>query len=191
MRKIIFDIETKNAFSDLPKRDVLGLDLSLVGVYDSATDKYEAYLEEDLTKMWPIFEQADLLIGFNSNYFDIPILNKYYPGDLTNLKSLDLLEEIHKVLGKRTSLNSLAEGTLNSQKSGDGLMAIEWWKNGEIEKLKKYCIDDVRVTKEIYDFARENNYLLYKKSGELRKVPVDTSKWEEGESAAINFTLPI
>ncbi|HCC23108.1 TPA: hypothetical protein DF272_02925 [Candidatus Falkowbacteria bacterium] len=190
MRKIIFDIETQNTFAELAKRDVLGLNLSLVGVYDSATDSYTAYLESELTKLWPILEHADVLIGFNSNSFDIPILNKYYQGDLTKIRSLDILEEIHKVLGRRTSLNSLAEGTLQAQKSGDGLMAVEWWKKGEIEKLKKYCLDDVRVTKDIYEFALNHGYLLYKKMGEVRKVPLDTRSWEGGASHRLNLTLP-
>ena len=50
--------------------------------------------------MWPLFERADVLIGFNSDMFDIPILNRYYAGDLTKIRSLDLLVEVQKALGK-------------------------------------------------------------------------------------------
>ena len=89
MRKIVFDIETKNFLSEVEK-----IDLALVAIHDSLTDSYSSYLEEDLAKLWPILERADMLIGFNSDHFDIPILNKYYPGDLTKIKSLDILKEI-------------------------------------------------------------------------------------------------
>ncbi|HRH25707.1 MAG TPA: ribonuclease H-like domain-containing protein, partial [Parcubacteria group bacterium] len=130
MRKIVFDIETRNVFSDVGKNDPTLLDISLVGVWDSETDAYTSYLQEDLSLLWPILERADMLIGFNSDHFDIPLLNKYYPGDLTKLKSLDILKEIYKTYGRRMKLDQIAEGTLGKRKSGNGLEAIEWWKKG-------------------------------------------------------------
>src|SRR3989344_8155252 len=101
MRKIVFDIETKNFFDTVPGNDSAKLDIALVAIYDSLTDTYSSYLEEELTKLWPIIEQADMLIGYNSDPFDIPLLNKYYPGDLSKIKSLDLLVEVKKALGGR------------------------------------------------------------------------------------------
>src|SRR3989344_1706676 len=138
MRKVVFDIETKNIFQDVGKNDPSLLDLSLIGIHDSKTDEYSSYLEEDLPKLWPIIEQADLLIGYNCDHFDIPLLNKYYQGDLKKIKSLDLLKEIKNVLGRRLKLDSVAEATLGVGKSGNGLDAITWWKNGEIDKIRKY-----------------------------------------------------
>ena len=156
MRKIVFDIETKNIFQDVGRADPALLDISVVCIYDSLDETYHSYLEEELSELWPILESADMLIGYNSDHFDIPLLNKYYPGDLTHIKSLDILKEIKKSLGRRLRLDSVAEATLGIGKSGSGLDAVKWWKNGEIEKIKKYCLDDVRITKEVYDYAREN-----------------------------------
>ena len=96
MRKIVFDIETRNSPSDFGKWDSTLLDIAIVAIYDSETDTYSSFLVEELPKLWAILERADMLIGFNSEHFDIPLLNKYYPGDLTKLKSLDLLKEIKK-----------------------------------------------------------------------------------------------
>src|SRR5680860_527023 len=121
MRYIIFDIETKNAFSDVAGRDPILLDLSLVSIHDSETDTISSYFEEDLGKRWPILERADALVGFNSDHFDIPILDKYYPGDLTQIKSIDLLAEIKNSLGRRIGLDAIAEATLGLRKSGHGL----------------------------------------------------------------------
>ena len=131
-----------------------------------------------------------MLIGFNSDHFDLPLLNKYYPGDLGNLKSLDLLNEIRNSCGRRMKLDQLAEGTLGKSKSGHGLDAITWWKNGEIEKVRDYCIDDVRITKELYDYARANNKLIFKEGGGLNEVKLDTSKWEDLQDKKLTFTLP-
>ena len=191
MRKIVFDIETKNMFQDVGKNDPALLDLSVIAIHDSETDRFTSYLEEDLPKLWPIIEQADLLIGFNSDHFDIPLLNKYYPGDLTSIKSIDLLKEIKNATGKRYKLDNIAEATLGERKSGHGLQAIAWWKNGEIEKIKEYCIQDVRVTKGVYDFARKHGVLKYRDFGELKEVSVDTRLWEiEEDGASMTHTLP-
>jgi DEAD/DEAH box helicase domain-containing protein len=190
MRKIVFDIETKNLFSDVGKNDPTLLDISVVCIHDSKTDQYTSYLQEDLPKLWPIIERADILIGFNSDHFDIPLLNKYYPGDLTKIKSLDILKEIHTTFGRRMKLDQLAEGTLGKKKLGHGLEAVTWWKNGEIEKIIKYCVEDVRITKEIYDFARANNKLIFKEGGKLNEIKLNTENWEEVNEHKMTFTLP-
>ncbi|OGD66276.1 hypothetical protein A2Z61_01175 [Candidatus Campbellbacteria bacterium RIFCSPLOWO2_02_35_12] len=190
MKKIIFDIETRNIFEDVGKADPTLLDLSVVCAYDSETGDYLAYTQEELPNLWPILEKADMLIGYNSDHFDIPILNKYYPGDLTRIKSLDILKEIKKSLGRRIRLNLVAEGTLGRKKTGNGLEAVVWWKNGEIDKIKKYCIEDVKITKELYEYALKNGVLKYKDLSEIREIKLDTSKWEEKENTSINHTLP-
>ena len=190
MRKIFFDIETKNTFFDVGKNDPALLDISLVGIYDSQEDKFDAFLEDDLARLWPIIEKADSLIGFNSEHFDIPLLNKYYPGNLTKIKSVDLLKEIYKSLGRRIKLDTLAQATLGKGKIGHGLQAIEWWKNGEIDKLREYCIEDVRITKELYDYALKNNHLKYHDGIKICEIKIDPSDWEKKEDFGITHILP-
>ncbi|KND49731.1 MAG: DEAD/DEAH box helicase domain protein [Parcubacteria bacterium C7867-008] len=191
MRAITFDIETANAFPSLGRNDLARMEISIVGIHDSETDEYSSYSKEEFPKLWPILERADMLIGFNSDTFDIPILNRYYPGDLTKIKSLDLLVEVQKALGRRLRLQSLAEATLNKGKGGNGLQAVEWWAQGEYEKVRKYCIEDVRITRELYDYALTNGSLKYKDLKEKREVKIDTRLWEEvPEAPAITHTLP-
>ena len=190
MRKIVFDIETRNTFQEAGTNDPAGLSISLVGVYDYETDSYTSYLQEELPKLWPLLEKADMLIGYNSDHFDIPLLNKYYPGDLTKIKSLDLLKEIKTGFGRRVKLDSVASGTFNQGKSGHGLEAITWWRNGEIDKIRKYCLEDVRLTKELYEFACKNGYLKCKEGAETFDIKLDTSKWDEKIENAMTFSLP-
>lgn len=189
LRKITFDIETTSAS---PGRvDPSDMELALVGIHDSATDTYDSFTQEELPRLWNILERADILIGYNSDHFDIPILNKYYAGDLTNIKSVDLLAEIRASLGRRLKLDSVAEATLGKKKSGSGLDAVNWWKQGEIEKVRKYCLHDVKITKEVYDFARTNGFVQYMDFKKKKKVPLETAHWETVEGAAtLNHTLP-
>lgn len=189
LRKITFDIETSNEFigGDF---DPLKLDLALVGIHDSKTDEYSSYTQEELPNLWPIIERADILIGYNSDHFDIPLLGKYYSGDLTKIKSVDLLKEIRAVLGRRLKLDSIAEATLGRKKIGDGLQSIRWWKEGKIDQVREYCIEDVRLTKEIYDYARANKRLKYMDYEGVREIKIDSSHWEKGANHALTHTLP-
>lgn len=191
MRAVTFDIETANAFPTLSRGDYSRMEISVVGIHDSDTGELTSYTKEEFSQLWPIIERADMLIGFNSDSFDIPILNRYYPGDLTKIRSLDLLTEVYNVLGRRIRLQSLAEGTLGIGKSGNGLEAVEWWQQGEYEKVRKYCMDDVKITRQIYDYAVKHGKLKYKDVGGAREFKIDTSSWTKGDGpAAITHTLP-
>src|ERR1035437_6191920 len=190
MRKIVFDIETSNIFQDVASNDPVALDMSVCCIYDYETDKYSSYTKETLSDMWPIFEKADMIIGYNSDHFDIPILNKYFSGDLTKIKSLDLLKEVKNSLGRRIKLDTIAEGTLGRNKTGHGLEAIVWWKNGEHQKVIDYCIEDVRITKDVYEYALKNKSLKYMDGKEVKEISIHTSGWENKKDSSMTFTLP-
>ncbi|MGH7273083.1 MAG: hypothetical protein ACREIQ_01315, partial [Nitrospiria bacterium] len=80
---------------------------------------------------------------------------------LAHLPTLDILEEAVKVLGHRLRLESLAQATLGRGKAGTGLDAIRYFRQGELEKLKAYCLEDVRVTRDLYEFGKLHKKLLY------------------------------
>lgn len=190
MREITFDIETANTLPSLARNDVTQLDLAVVAIHDSATGEFSSYTQEELPKLWPIIEQADVLIGFNSDTFDIPLLNKYYPGELTRIRSIDLLVEVQKSLGRRIRLQSLAEATLGVGKSGDGLQSVRWWQEGLHDKVREYCIMDVRITRQIYDYALEHGALKYKDLKDIRDLKMDTRDWRKAqEQSAFTHTL--
>lgn len=190
MRKITFDIETTNFFTDTGSNDPASLTIACVCVHDSLTNDLTSYFENDLPKLWPILEKADMLIGYNSDHFDIPLLNKYYPGNLKAIKSLDLLKEIQKVLGRRIKLDSIASATIGDHKIAHGAMANVWWRQGEKQKVVEYCLDDVRITKAIYDHAREHGKVKYPDGKHIRDIPLDTSDWEKKTENVLTHTLP-
>ncbi len=190
MNYVVFDIETRNTFDEVESNDPVALDISVVCAYDSKTEEYTSYLVEDLPKLWPLLEKADMLVTFNGDHFDIPLLNKYYHGDLSTIKSLDLLKEIRNSLGRRIKLDDIAEATLGKNKIAHGLEAIKWWRSGEIDKIIKYCLEDVKITKEVFDYALENKILKYKDQGELKDIPLDTKNWLKKSKNAVTFSLP-
>jgi len=190
MRYIVFDLETQNTFADAGSNDPKDLDISVGCAYDSLTDEYTTVTIDEIQKLWPILEQADVLVGYNSNHFDIPLLNKYYPGDLTKIKSIDLLEDIRISLGRRLRLDSVAQATIGAKKSANGLQAIKWWREGDIKSIMKYCKQDVKVTKEIFEFALEHKKVLFKDGLKKREIPLDTSHWVPHDDHTMSLSLP-
>lgn len=189
MRYIIFDLETQNIFSDVGSNDPTALDISVGSFYDSESDTYTTVTHEELARVWTLLEHADALVGYNSNHFDIPLLNKYYPGDLTKIKSIDILEEIRKSLGRRLRLDSVAEATVGAKKSAHGLQAVRWWREGKIDEIKKYCEQDVRVTKKVFDYALKHGHVKFKDGSRKREIPLDTSTWEVKSDTVLTHSL--
>lgn len=188
-KEVVLDIETKNTFQDVGGYFTDKLEVSVVVAYYYEDDTYEAYLEEDLPKLFKKLETAERIIGYNSKGFDIPILNNYYPGDLLQIPQLDMLEKIHQSLGFRLKLDSVAASTIGASKSAHGLLAVQWWKEGKIDEIIEYCKQDVKVTKEVYEYGRENGFILFDdRTGERQKVDIDFSR-RPLDNGTINLTL--
>lgn len=173
--EVVLDIETQNTFDEVGSRDCRKLSVSLLVAYFYKTGEYKTYFEKDLPALWRELQFAERIIGYNLKGFDYQVLNRYAPFDLLTLPTLDMMDEVHKVLGFRVKLDDLAHASLGAGKSGNGLDAVRFWKNQELAKLEEYCRQDVRVTKEIYEFGAKNNFLCMEDrfSGAKRQIAVD------------------
>lgn len=176
MDRIVLDIETKNSFEDVGGRDgVKKLDLSVAGVYSYDENKYIAFDEHEMEKLGEILKRAQLLITFAGERFDLPVLEKYFNFNIHSIDHFDILEVVEKNLGRRISLAILAEANVDAEKSGHGLEAIGMYKRGEIQKLKDYCLQDVKVTKEIYELIKKQGYLWIpeRNSSRMTKLAIE------------------
>ena len=196
MSLVFLDLETKKSFSELPDRDPGKLGVSLVGIYKrpalnpDSSGGFKAFKEEEFADLWPVLEKAEKIIGFNILSFDWPALNPYYPGDLLKLPTLDLLEVVKTSLGKRIRLDNLAQATLGQGKIASGWDAIQFYQEGNWEELKKYCLKDVEVTRDLYDFGQKKGFWRYKHPpDEIREFPL---QWpEEEKKEGVSLTLGI
>lgn len=200
--EVIYDIETQKLFEEIATNDPADLGISVVSVYRREIDKTGKEISGEMKSfwtdevkdlfgdkelyfesMWPWFEEADRIIGYNSFGFDNPAMNGIYmAGDFTKLKHFDVLDEIKKVLGFRIKLDAVAKETIGAGKSADGLDAVKWWKKRDLESLgnlKKYCEMDVEVTTKVYDFAQSKGKLMFK------------DKWNEYREIVVDFSYPV
>ncbi len=160
-RYMVLDLETQKGFHEVDRKKLHLLKVSVACVYDSKTGSYSAFEEKEMLKLEELLKQADLLIGFNIRDFDLEVLTPYLMTPPKNFPLLDLMVEIEKVRGHRVSLQSVAQATLQTSKSGSGWDALQLYKDGKIEELKKYCLDDVKITKEIYEYGAEHGKIFF------------------------------
>ncbi len=172
--RLVLDLETQKEFSEVSGRRTDLLGVSVCGVYSYEQNRYDAYLEADLPKLAPRLKEASLLIGFNIRRFDLEVLQPYMPFSLGTVPLLDIMEDVVKNLGHRLSLDSIAQATLGVGKSGSGLDALKWYKEGRLDLVTKYCLDDVKLTKDVYEYGKQHGRLLATSrfGGEQLQIPV-------------------
>lgn len=185
---IVLDIETQYAFQEV-NYDYKKLKVSVVGIYDYTSDKYLTYEEKELPKLFHRLEHASYLIGFNIKKFDLPVLSPYYLGKIEQFETLDILEEVEKKLGHRLALDDLLRATLGVKKTGHGFLALDYFRNKEWDKLKSYCLDDVRLTKDLFEYGRKNGKLYFLSHTGKREIPVNFLK-SKPKNTPVSLSLP-
>jgi DEAD/DEAH box helicase domain-containing protein len=172
---VVFDLETQRSFDEVGGRSQfhkLGVSVGVAYRYDR--DEFLVVTEDEIDRLIELLLDADLIVGYNVKGFDYEVLRGYSDEDLQKLPTLDLMRDLEERLGFRPKLDSVVVATLGGGKSADGLQALEWWRNGEIEKIIEYCREDVRVTRDLYDFGKRNKCVLVARfGGTPRKVEVD------------------
>jgi DEAD/DEAH box helicase domain-containing protein len=170
-RIVFLDLETQKSAQEVGGwRNIHLMRVSVVVLFDSLEKRFLAFRENEINALLAHLEKADLVVGFNIKRFDYTVLAAYTGKNLQALPTFDMLEDIHHRLGFRISLDHLALETLNRQKSGNGLQALEWFKQGEVEKLIDYCRMDVELTRDLFMYGLDKGHLIYRTKQEDRRV---------------------
>lgn len=192
-REVFFDLETKSFFEKGKSRDPSKLGVSIISVYKRVIDqdlkekegKLLSFWENELEKLWPLFTEADRIIGYNTLNFDILVLEPYAPFPLAKLPHFDIFQKIKEASGKKIPLNEVAKQTLGREKIDLAEKAIDYWLKKDKEsllKLKRYCEQDVLLTKDIYDYGLKEKVLKFKdKWNNLQIINIDFSYSEENK----------
>jgi DEAD/DEAH box helicase domain-containing protein len=175
MNIVFFDLESQKLFQEVPGRDPSKLLLACGVTWSTERNDFAVYWENDAQALISELKSADRVIGFNIISFDYQVLKPYAPNEnFRTFRSTDMLQDIFRVLGFRISLDSIANATLGTAKSADGIKSVEWFRNGELDKVAEYCKSDVDITRHVYEFGRDNGFVHYfSKLGSKLKVSVD------------------
>jgi DEAD/DEAH box helicase domain-containing protein len=175
-RKLGFlDLETCCSAADVGGWDQCHrMGVSLAVLHETHTGVATTYREHDLERLGQRLKKLDLVVGFNIKRFDYQVLQPYTAIRLSELPTMDILEEVYNILGHRLSLGHLAEKTLGESKTGDGLLALELYAAGKWQELESYCRQDVALTHRLFEFGVRHGYLIYQhRQGALVRLPVD------------------
>jgi DEAD/DEAH box helicase domain-containing protein len=170
---LVFDLETKKTFEEVGSRNASELGASVCCIYTYGDDSYRDFLENELGQMENHFLNARLVVGFNVRRFDLPVLQPYFSVSVETLPVFDILEDLTERLGHRVSLDSVAQATLSVGKTAHGLDAIRFFREGRWDELRSYCRNDVKITKEVFDFGLKNGEVFYLSRDANKRIRVE------------------
>lgn len=175
MNIVYFDLESQKLFQEVGGRDASKLLLACGVTWSTQRNEFAVYWEKDATALVAELKAADRVIGFNILHFDYEVLKPYAPREnFRSFRTTDMLQDIQRALNFRLSLDSIAKATLGTAKTADGIQSVQWFRNGELEKVAEYCKSDVDVTRRVYEFGRDNGFVsYYSRLGSKLKVPVN------------------
>lgn len=161
MKTIIFDLETKRNPDSVSggwsnKRE-LGISSGVAWV--SWLRRYVMYREDRIPLLVDLINEADLVVGFNSINFDVPLLEAQ--GYELHIKQhCDLMALCERPHRKFVGLDELAWFTLGRGKIANGKHAPELAELGRWDELFEYNTDDVVLTRMLFEFVAEWGYLI-------------------------------
>jgi DEAD/DEAH box helicase domain-containing protein len=164
MKNIVyFDLETQKSADEVGGWNrVRDMGMSVGVTYSTARGEYSIYRENQVEDLIRELWRADLVVGFNNLRFDYEVLHGYTMLDLTQIPTLDMLIDVQKVVNHRLSLDAIAGTTLGVEKTSEGMQAIQWWRQGKLMEIAEYCCYDVKITRLVHEFGRDNKKLFYK-----------------------------
>ena len=176
---VFLDVETQNGPDDVPggwsNAAAFKCSCAVTASEVTGDPTYRTWWENQTSDLIDHLGQHGRIVGFNIKRFDYAVLSAY--GDVNELlaKTTDILNMIYERLGFRISLQSLAETNLGLSKLGTGEDPVRWWRAGDLDRLERYCQEDVKITRLLYRKILAEGYLLYddKRLGEICRVSLE------------------
>lgn len=146
--------------------DLENMGISVIGAYDTNELEYHIYLEDNFDEFVKRAKRCGVVAGFNNYKFDDQLLRAN--GIELGVESADLLVQIWEAHGLAPvfqypthigySLDNCAEANRISMKTGNGALAPVLWQRGRYGQVIDYCLQDVRITKELIDLVSDNTF---------------------------------
>lgn len=175
MKNIVyFDLETQKSAEEVGGWDKISRMGMSVGVtYSTNRGDYRIYNEKQVDELISELRRADLVVGFNHLRFDYEVLHGYTVFDLRQLPTLDMLIDLQGKLQHRLSLDAIASATFGVKKTGEGMEAIQWFREGKLMEIAEYCCYDVKLTRLVHQYGTQYQQLHYlDRFGKKLTVPV-------------------
>lgn len=168
MKTLVYDLEIINCVPGKDKpiegikycqgwHDHAGMGISVIGAFDYVQQRYRVFQEDNFGDFEKLVEASELLVGFNHIGFDNKVVKACLEACnvCEDIKVYDLMIEMMRAADtdsrKGFSLDATAQANLKTGKSGDGGLAPVNWQEGRRGSVIDYCLEDVRLTKALFD----------------------------------------
>ncbi len=173
---LIYDIEILKAVPPKDAREIISgveycggwddkenMGISCIGAYDYLEDRYRVFTKGNFQEFMELVSMRSLIVGFNSIPFDNAVVKAAIDFVIPESKSYDLLREIWIASGLHPEfqypshvgygLEACCSANWGTKKTGNGAFAPVYWQSGHYGKVIDYCLNDVRLTKQLFDAA--------------------------------------
>lgn len=188
MRAVIYDIEIAKAIPGRNGEQQTGIEycagwkdhanmgIACIGAWDYVEDRARVFTMGNISEFLDLCDDRDLLVGFNSIPFDNAViaatLNR--PA-FDESRCYDLLREIWAAAGLPAEfdfkthggygLDAVCEANFGTKKTGNGALAPVDWQRGEYGRVIDYCLNDIKLTKQLFDRAMGDGNIKCPKTG--------------------------
>ena len=179
MDYVVYDIEIVKGIRSRKEKGIEGIEyckgwhdhanmgISVIGAFDSKESRYRVFCEDNFDEFFDLVSQRDLAVSFNGIGFDNKVLDLRITGKCMSelCEQYDILREIW-ISAKlnpdkfywRThggyGLDDMAEANGLGSKSGHGALAPVQWQRGETGTVIDYCLQDVHLTRDLFDMCQ-------------------------------------
>ncbi len=171
--EIISAINLKTELKDIKTcagwDDFKNMGISVICAFDYQTGRYRVFTTDNMDDFRSLVDRTDIVIGYNSLTFDNPLCRANQI-NVEDSKSWDLLKEILLSAGieepfednsyETFSLSACAFANLGIRKKSDGADAPIQWQRRRIGTVIDYCLNDVFLTKGLFELVRKRGYII-------------------------------
>jgi len=167
-KEMILDIETSgldSIFNRITCISVLWTDEEKENIVSFYGESEKLLLQQ----FWIAIKSADVLIGFNSDSFDLPFIikrslinNVSISDNFKNIKSFDLRRIVNSFFRSyskysKVSLRDWADVLLIDTKTEDGKAMVEYYNQKKWDKIKAHCEEDCMIIQKLYERIKSCN----------------------------------
>ncbi len=159
-------------------RDFENMGVSVIGAYDYRTDRYRTFCADNFHEFALLAADADAVVDFNGYQFDKPLIEasgvlperEFPDGTIEFNRHYDILREIWRAEGHdpdkfnddthgNYGLDACCKANFGTVKTGHGAIAPVDWQRGRVGSVIDYCLNDVRLTKQLFDQILRHGYI--------------------------------
>lgn len=181
---VVFDLEIKNVIDgkNVTWKTYDKMGISVGCLFDFQTMDYNVYLDDNIQKLSERLYSADLVVGFNINGFDLPLLKgtpeAKFIGLPDDVKVYDLLYFSRISVGFEPALDyskypsglkldDHLEGTfgIEHKKTDNGANAPILYQEKKMGSLISYCLADVKRETKLFAHVWDGKPVITKTHG--------------------------